>query len=151
MAAVDDLRLAWYEDRDGHAGRRDTLLTLAVAACDPAETPWAARCRDRLVSARPDHFLAPFATIDDALADPGVMAALVRLRAKYPPARVRMLLLRAAAARGPFTGRVEPLSIVLDDLLGTTGRPRLGLAAAGPRRPLGAARPTDHDSARLLF
>ena len=117
MEAGDLIRLAWEAEHDGRSRLRDALMTLAVAEGDP-ETPWARRFRDRLIDARPDHFLAGFSTVAGALQDPRVVEARDRLRLKYPPVRVQSLLLRARAARGPYLGRVESIEAMIEDLVG---------------------------------
>ena len=61
---VDDLlRLAWQADRDGRPGTRDALLMLAIAESGPGEAVMAERCRRRLISRQPDHWLASFPTL----------------------------------------------------------------------------------------
>lgn len=115
MSAEDDLRLAWQADRDGRPGRRDALLTLAVAQV-PAHTPWVARCRDRLVENRPDHIFARFSSVPEALGHPKVRQALKKLRALYPPAKVANLVRRDEVRRGPWTGRRPALAVVINDL-----------------------------------
>ncbi len=117
MAAEDCLRLAWEAEHDGRHRLRDSLLTLAVVESGP-EHAWAERCRARLVADRSDHFLAAFPTVPDALVDPRVRDARDRLRAKYPEGRVAGLLLRSQARRGPYTGRVEALEALVEDLAG---------------------------------
>jgi hypothetical protein len=126
MSAVDDLRLAWHYDREGRAGRRDVLLTLAIASAGPA-VRWAEPLRQRLIAARPDYLLAGFPDLQAALADPRVRARLERLRQVYPSTRVRWLLRRGAASRGPCTGRVPAPAYLLEDLLAN-------LAPLRPRR-----------------
>ncbi|MBX6316062.1 MAG: hypothetical protein IRY99_24590, partial [Isosphaeraceae bacterium] len=142
--AEDDLRLAWQAARDGHKGRRDILLTLAAAAGGTACAPWARRARDWLVAARPDHPFARTPTLEQARGDPRVVALLIRLRKIYPPPRVRWLLLRSAASRGPYTGRSIALSAILDDLFGAPPpRPRRrSRSGAASRSPGDRPRPT---------
>jgi hypothetical protein len=117
METGDLLRLAWEADHDGRPRLRDALLTLAVVESGPGDA-WAERCRTRLVSDRPSHYLGRFATVTQALAHPQVIEARERLRVKYPAAKVRSLLLRACASRGPYLGRVESLEAMLEDLAG---------------------------------
>jgi hypothetical protein len=119
MIAGDLLRLAWEAEHDGRSKLRDALLTMAVTESSPGDD-WAERCRTRLLQDRPDHFLGQFPTIAGALSDPRVLDARERLRAKYPPARVDSLLLRASARRGPYLGRVESLEAMIEDLVGFT-------------------------------
>jgi hypothetical protein len=119
MLAGDVLRLAWEAEHDGRTRLRDALLTLAVAESCPGDA-WAERCRTRLVSDRPDHFFAHFATVARALEDPRVVDARDRLRLKYPPVRIEWLLLKARAARGPYLGRPESLDAMIEDLAGAT-------------------------------
>lgn len=128
MSVEDDLRLAWQADLDGRVGRRDALLTLAAAGALP-ETPWLARCRDRLVRSRPDHLFSRFPTVSAALADPRVVGALAKIRAIYPPGKVRHLVFRDAVRRGPWTGRRPSMAVILADLFPTLP----------PRRVLGRA------------
>jgi hypothetical protein len=117
MEAGDLLRMAWEAEHDGRSQLRDSLMTLAVAESEPGD-PWVERCRARLVAGRPDHFFGKFPTVAQALDNPRVIEARDRLRAKYPPARVQSLLLRARARRGPYLGRVESLEAMIEDLAG---------------------------------
>jgi len=117
MAAEDALRLAWEADHDGRRKLRDSLLTFALLESGPGDH-WAERCRARLIAERPGYYLGGFASIRLAMADPRVVEARDRLRAKYPAARVLGLLLRARAGRGTFTGRAESLDAMLEDLVG---------------------------------
>jgi hypothetical protein len=119
MAAVveDLLRLAWQANADGRPGMRDALLTLVVAESGPDEAVMAERCRRLLIAHRPDHCFAASTTLGQALSRPRAAGALTTLRRMYPPVRVRHLLLRGAAARGPFALHELPLSRVLEDLL----------------------------------
>lgn len=117
MMADDYLRLARQARRDGRGRLREAMLTLAVGASEPGDA-WADRCRARLIADRPDHFLAAHPTAAHALADPRVDRALGRLRAQFPPTRIKWLRLRADAASGPFTGEPEPLATVIDELFG---------------------------------
>jgi hypothetical protein len=119
MVAGDLLRLAWEAEHDGRTRLRDTLLTMAVTESEPGDQ-WAEPCRDRLVRDRPDHFLAHFASVSLALADPRVIDARDRLRIKYPTPRVQSLLLRAQTRRGPYLGRSESLDAMVEDLVGFT-------------------------------
>jgi hypothetical protein len=118
MEPGDLIRLAWEADRDGRSRLRDGLLTLAVTGSTPADA-WAERCRAKLVAGHPGHFLGSFASVAEALGDPRVVEATDRLRVKYPEVRVRSLLLRSRASRGPFLGRAESLDAMLEDLAGT--------------------------------
>ncbi|MDB5353066.1 MAG: hypothetical protein JWN86_4313 [Planctomycetota bacterium] len=117
MSATDDLRLAWQAHRDGRPGRRDALLTLAVASAESDGEPWVGRVRDFLVASRPDHLFAGFYHLDEAMSDPRVAASLKRLREAFPPARVRWLVRGSAISRGPYTGRKVRIATLLDDLL----------------------------------
>ena len=117
MTADDYLRLARQARRDGRGRLREAMLTLAIGASGPDDA-WAERCRARLLAERPDHFLAAHPTAAHALADPRVGRALERLRAQFPPIRVRWLRLRADVAAGPYTAEPEPLAAVVDDLFG---------------------------------
>jgi hypothetical protein len=118
MSAERFIRLAWQAEQDGRSGMRDALLTLAAIENGPEDAVSAERCRRHLVARRTDHWFASFSTCGQALGDSRVAAAIERLRATFPLVRVEMLLLRGNAQRGPYKGRQQPLSLVLDDLLG---------------------------------
>ena len=158
MAAEQDLRLAWWAQRVGRSGTRDVLLTLAAAASVPDDA-WASRCRLRLIATRPDHWFAPYPTLSLALDDSGVVAAMSRLRASFPPARVDNLLLRYEALAGPHLGRLVPMSVVLDDLIGpgilvATGRRKRRQPARVPseaRWPAGCEPATNSAPSLPLF
>lgn len=124
MAAEEYLRLAWFADREGRQGMRDALLTLAVAESGPDDAVLAERCRRRLVAGRPDHWFASFPTLGEALNHPRVVEALGEIRKVYPNVRVRHVLLRHEATRGPYTQRPRPLSRIVDDLVGSERRRR---------------------------
>ena len=147
MSAEDDLRLAWLAHREGRAGRRDALLTLAAATAEGQGSAWVGAVRDYLVAAHPGHLFAGFYHVDEALADRRVVAGLGRLRQSFPPARVRSLLRRADVSRGPFTGRRFPVAIALDELLAPSrarprGTPKLGATQVQARAaPMPAAPP----------
>jgi hypothetical protein len=154
MSAEDDLRLAWLAHREGRAGRRDALLTLAAATAEGQGVGWVGAVRDFLVAAHPGHLFAGFYHLDEALADRRVVAALGRLRQSFPPARVRALLRRAEVARGPYTGRSISVAIALDELLAPSrakprGAAKLGATkvAAAPKRsappPVPVAEPAE--------
>ena len=139
MSAEVCLRLAWEADRQGRRKLRDSLLTLAVVESGP-DDPWAERARARLVADRPGHYLAGFASVRMALADPRVAEARDRLRAKYPEGRIQGLLIVARAARGPYTGRPESLEVLLEELVGPAAeaenvRKDVAQAARGPLVP----------------
>ena len=151
MAAEDDLRLAWLAHREGRAGRRDALLTLAAAAAEPQGAAWVGSVRDHLVAARPGHLFAGFYHLDEALADRRVIAALGRLRLTVPPARVKGLLKRADAARGPYTGRAIPVAIALDDLLATSPAAARGAAWLDSARPIAPPHPSESAVPVLAF
>ncbi|WP_435010404.1 hypothetical protein P12x_001669 [Tundrisphaera lichenicola] len=145
MAAEDLLRLAWEADHDGRQSLRDALLTLAIAESGP-DDDWAERCRNRLVSERPGHYLGVYPTVAQALIDPRVIKARDRLRCKYPAERVEWLLLRARAARGTYTGRGESIEAMIEDLTGPRAEAenfRLDAPAPirGPRSRIGAMQP----------
>jgi len=145
MDAGDAIRMAWEADRNGRSRLRDALLTLAVTESQPDDA-WTERCRTRLVSDRPDHFLAQFTSVAVALNDPRVILARERLRLKYPESRVHWLLLKARAARGPYLGRVESIEAMLEDLAGPSAeveniRRDAAQASRGPIHLQKAARP----------
>lgn len=123
MSVEDDLRLAWQADRDGRAGRRDALLTLAAAGAQP-DAPWLAPCRARLIRSRPNHLFSRFESVAEARAHPKVAYALEKLRALYPAGKVANLVKRDEVCRGLSNGRRVPMSIILDDLLGSVRRRR---------------------------
>ncbi len=136
MSADDDLRLAWHSHRDGRLGRRDALLTLAVADADPA-SEWLQSARNYLVTAHPGHLYSGTPDLDEALADRRVMAGLAKLRHSFPPQRVRSLLFRSEVSRGPYRPHPIPIPRVLDDLLAPSraqprGPLKLGTAAPAP-------------------
>jgi hypothetical protein len=124
MSAAEILRLAWHVDHEGREVLRDALLTLAVAESGPDEAVSAERCRRLLIARRPDHWLAQFPTLGQALSHPRVAEAVDRLRKSFPMVRVRWMLLRAEASRGPYTGRSRPIAQVVDDLLGRSAEVR---------------------------
>ncbi len=124
MTAEDDLKLAWIAHREGRRGRRDVLLTLAVAEGALVGAEWAGPLSRWLIRTRPDHPFARLGSLNRALADRRVIQGIGRMRTTYPPAKVRLLLRRAEAARGPFTGKPLLTPLVLDDLLGSRPIPR---------------------------
>lgn len=137
MSANDDLRLAWQAHREGRNGRRDALLTLAVADASPRGEPWVHAVRDQLVASQPGHIFSCSHHLDEALGDRRVIAALKKLRYAFSPARVRNLLQRDAVARGPYTKRSSSTRVLLDDLLAPSrSRPRgpLKLGATASKR-----------------
>jgi hypothetical protein len=117
MAVDDLLHMAWHAQRDGRRPLREAMLTLAIGASDPGDV-WAERCRARLLTERPGHFLGAQPTLSATLADQRVAAALNKLRGQYPPGRVSWLRFRAELEAGPYSGEVEPLAKVLDTLIG---------------------------------
>ena len=130
--AVEDLlRLAWQANADGRAGLRDALMTLAVADSGGENLALAERCRRVLVARQPDHWYASSDSLGHALSRPKVVASLAKLRTIFPPARVRHLLLRGDAGRGPYQGRTPALSEFLGEL--APGR-CTGPAGATPRQ-----------------
>lgn len=144
MATVveDLLRLAWQVDGDGLPNLRDALLTLAVAEGVSDGDGLGERCRRVLVANHPGHWFAASVSPGDALRHPKVAAALVKLRAMFPPVRVRHLLLRGDAKRGAFTG----LPRTTREILGDLARPRdESLAPALPFPAPGQARPDNAD------
>jgi hypothetical protein len=155
LTAIEDLlRLAWQAEDDGKPGMRDALLTLAVADSGAEDAVLAERCRRLLVARRPDHWFATSATLGQALAHSKVAAALARLRATFPPVRVRHLLLRGEALRGPYAGRPDPLARVVEDLT-RSGRRRAGATAGAHALPFpgpvsAPERPAEPDSDAAL-
>ena len=131
--AIDDLlRLAWQADWDGKPGLRDALMTLAVVDGGAENAVVAERCRRLLVARRPDHWFATIPTLGQAIAHPKVAAALSRLRATFPPIRVKRHLLRAAVLRGPFQGQWVSMPRVLEDLALSDGRRKPAAVPALP-------------------
>ncbi len=118
MSAQDDLRMAWVAERAGRLGTRDVLLTLAIASSGP-EDEWVTRAWSRLISARPDHFFAAFPSLSQALDNPDVVKSVNKLRLSFPPSRIERLLVRSAVSSGKYTGKVIPLDLVIDDLVGS--------------------------------
>jgi hypothetical protein len=112
----DLLRLARQADREGRPGTRDALLTLAVAESLADEPALAERCRALLTARQPNHWFATAQTHSEALGRAGVVEALGKLRAMFPPVRVQRLLLRADALRGPYTGRRISLTRIIGGL-----------------------------------
>ena len=126
--------MAWEADHDSRPRLRDALMTLAVVESRPGDH-WIERCRSRLIAERPDHFLARFPNLAQALEDSRVIEARERLRAKYPSPKLRWLLLKAQAARGPYLGRPESLDAMVDDLAGPMAEAEnVRLDAAQPSR-----------------
>jgi hypothetical protein len=117
MAVDDLLHVAWHAQRDGRRPLREAMLTLAIGASDPGDV-WAERCRARLLTERPGHFLGAQPTLGATLADPRVAGALNKLRGQYPPGRVSWLRFRAEIEAGAFTGESQPLARVVDALIG---------------------------------
>ena len=121
---VEDLvRLAWQSEIEGKPGTRDALLTLAVAEGDVDELVLAEKARRVLVLRRPDHWFASPAPMSQWMDNPQVVTTLSKLRAMFPPVRVRHMLMRGAAQRGPFSGRVASPSRLLLDLVPSTTPP----------------------------
>ena len=101
------------------------------------------RTRDRQITAEEiKRFAADFDPqpfhLDEALADRRVIAALKRLRATFPSARVRWLVHASDVSRGPFSTRKASVASLVDEMLTParsqrTGAVRLGSAtSAGP-------------------
>ena len=117
MAIDDFLHVAWWAQREGRAALREAMLTLAVAEGTPGEG-WAERCRARLLSERPGHFLGTHLSLERTLGDPRVVESVRRLRGQYPPGRVGWLRFRSEVAEGPYTGEDAPLAVIIDALAG---------------------------------
>ena len=147
MSAEDELRLAWVAHGNGLPARRDALLTLAVASAGMGESAWVERVRAFLVASRTDHLYAGPAPLKAILEDPRVVAALMRLRQSYPPARVRCLVQRDAVGRGPYRGRSGSVASLVDDLMTPPrkarhrSRIRLGVNDKGRAVPVGVLAP----------
>lgn len=155
MSAENDLRLAWVAHNDGLPARRDALLTLAVASAGMAGGDWIDRVRAFLVGSRPDHLFAGQEPLETILSDPRVVASILRLRQSYPPSRVRWLVQRDAASRGPFRGRPIAVGRLVEDLVtpprkarrrsrvrvGTNDKARL--IPAGALAPIGPVTPEE--------
>lgn len=141
MSASDELRLAWQAHREGRAGRRDALLTLAVASGYPQGAPWAGAVRDYLVAAHPGHLFSGSHHVDESLADRRVIAGLKKLREVFPTARVRSLVRRDDVLRGPYSGTRGAIRYLVDDLLAPSrghSRGPLKLGATGATGPAAA-------------
>jgi hypothetical protein len=109
------LQLAWQSDVEGRPGTRDALLTLAVAEGGVDDIVLAEQCRRVLVARRPGHFFATPAPLSQSLDRPQVVDTIDKLRNMFPPVRVRHMLMRGAAQRGPFTGgAIAPTLLLLD-------------------------------------
>jgi hypothetical protein len=133
VTAVEDLlRLAWQANGDRRAGLRDALMTLAVADSGGENLALAERCRRVLVARQPDHWFASSDSLGHALSRPKVIASLAKLRTIFPPARVRHLLLRGDAGRGPYQGRPPALSEFLGELAPRTLRRDAASSKAHP-------------------
>lgn len=119
MSEVVDglMRLAWHADSDGKPGTRDALLTLVVVESLADDAVLAERCRRLLVARQPGHWFASAPTLSQALARDKVASALRKLKSMFPPVRVKHLLLREEARRGPYTGRSPSLTALMDDLV----------------------------------
>jgi hypothetical protein len=123
MPVDDILRLAWQAERDGRPGTCDALMMLAIAESGPGEAVIAERCRRRLISRQPDHWLASFPTLGQALSHSRIARAVRQLRAMFPPIRVQHLLFRDDVRRGPYTGRPRPSWAFREDLVGPAPQP----------------------------
>ena len=122
---VEDLvRLAWQSEVEGKPGTRDALLTLAVAESGVDEFVLAEKARRVLVARRPDHWFAGPVPMSQWMGNPQVVSVLTKLRAMFPPVRVRHMLMRGDAQRGPYSGRVESPAILLLDLVPSPTPPR---------------------------
>lgn len=143
MAAEDDLRLAWWEQRLGHESARLGLMTLAAAGAG-AEIPWARRGFRWLVARVPGHPFSSFEGLADALDDPRMVARLCKLRRIFPPGKVAWQVLRADAIRGPYLGRRDSLAQIIDELWPVSSTRRRSVAVASPFARLGVARAVDH-------
>jgi hypothetical protein len=116
-STVEDLlRLAWQVAGEGKPGTRDALLTLAVAESGIDDAVLAERCRKLLVGHRPDHWFASAVLLSQALDRAPVSEVLAKLRAMFPPVRVRHLLMLGDSRRGPYTGQSVPLTRIIEDL-----------------------------------
>ncbi len=113
---MDELRLAWEAHREGRTTRRDALLTLSVAGLRRDHRQRAKEIAGFLVASRPDHLFAGFERLDKALADPRVKSSLDRLRITFPPGRVRSLVARSNASRGPYTGRIPSIDAMIREM-----------------------------------
>lgn len=140
VSAVDDLRLAWWEQHQSRPVPCLSLMTLAVAGGGP-DQPWARR-GFRWISGRvARHPFAAFLDLADALDDPRMLARLDRLRLLYPPDLVAWRLLRMDAVRGPFTGRRDSVASLVDDLWPIAVRRPFTAVRIEPAPKLGVTRP----------
>ena len=118
------IRLAWQSEVEGKPGTRDALLTLAVAVGGVDELVLAEKARRVLVSNRPDHWFASPVPMSQWMDNPQVVSTISKLRTMFPPVRVRHMLMRGDAQRGPFSGRVASPSTLLLDLVPGPTPPR---------------------------
>jgi hypothetical protein len=141
VRAEDDLRLAWWTRRTGRYGDGIGLMTLAVAGAG-ADVAWARRGFRWLAARVAGHPFAGSETLNQALDDLRVLHVLVRLRRRYPPAKVSWHLLRADAIRGPYLGRRESIVEIVEDLWPVDrSRPRRPAGRIEPAPRLGVTRP----------
>jgi hypothetical protein len=126
------MRLAWHAESDGKPGTRDALLTLVVVESLAEDAVLAERCRRLLVARQPGHWFAAAPTVSQALARDRVASALAKLKSMFPPVRVRHLLLREEARRGPYTGRSPSLTSLMDDLIPLPEGRRIAMPHALP-------------------
>jgi hypothetical protein len=131
----DLLRLAWQAAANGHPNTRNALLTLAVAESGTDDAVLGERCRRVLVAIRPGHWFDTPAPLTQMLDRPRVASGLADLRAMFPPVRVRHLLLRCAAQRGPCAGRPPSVNQLLRDLTPSAARPSPTLPRPVPAEP----------------
>lgn len=130
------IRLAWHVGADGRPGTRDALMTLAVAESGADDAVLAERCRRVLVTRQPDHWFATSSTIGQALTRPKVAVALVKLRAMFPPVRVRHLLVKEGTRRGPFTENPPSITAILHDIARSKDYPQARPKVAATARSL---------------
>ena len=122
MPAEDDLRLAWLAHREGLAGRRDALLTLAAATPEGQSSAWVGAVRDYLVAAHPGHLFAGFYHVDEVARRPPGGGGLDAPAAELP-ALPRPQPAEAGGRRaGPFTGRKFSVALALDEMLAPAAR-----------------------------
>ena len=153
------IRLAWQSEVEGKPGTRDALLTLAVAEGGVDELVLAEKARRVLVSNRPDHWFASPVPMSQWMDNPQVVSTLSKLRTMFPPVRVRHMLMRGDAQRGPFSGRVDsPSTLLLDLVPGPTPprphiKPKASKATVSPtaKRPEMSAQSSQQDLVALYW
>jgi len=149
---VEDLvRLAWQSEVEGKPGTRDALLTLAVAESGVEDLVLAEKARRVLVMRRPDHWFASPVPMSQWMDNPEVINVLGKLRTMFPRVRVRHLLMRGDAQRGPYSGRVASPSQLLLDLVPAPTPPKPHIKAIAPVAKLPEASATPQEEMLAFY